>query len=495
MEEGNSLATQERICREYAHKNGYEVAEVFIEKGESAKTADRTELRKMRFYCADKKNAIQALIINRVDRLSRNVYDYGSIKISLQKTGVEIKSTSENLEDTPTGRFLENILANVAQLDNENRADKCSNGMKDAVRDGRYVWKAPLGYRNVRVNGKATIAPDEMASLVKESFEMISRGINSPDETRTTMIGRGLLLNGIKPPCKAYFHQMLHNPIYAGIMNQFGEKNKGTFEPIISEELFYKVHQVLKNKGKKSYKYKKDNNDFPLRRFVFNSEGKKLTGSWSAGRSAKYAFYRFASSGKSYGKDEFEDKFKNYIDERGITPKILKILKEEAKRELDVATASGKKDFSKIERRIKELEGQQSALIEKNLKGVISDDLLKRQLDSIDKEMMDNKAAMASKEDDESNIDVEGLFSFAEEYLHRPSTAWIKAKTDVERRIKLQWFQFPDGITFDGKEFGTAEMNSIFKAKEALGASSSARVDRSGFEPLTSTLQMWRSTN
>ena len=29
-EEGNSLATQEKACREYASRDGYDVAEVFI---------------------------------------------------------------------------------------------------------------------------------------------------------------------------------------------------------------------------------------------------------------------------------------------------------------------------------------------------------------------------------------------------------------------------------------------------------------------------------
>jgi len=37
VEEGNSLATQEKICKEYALKNGYEVAELFIEQGKVPK--------------------------------------------------------------------------------------------------------------------------------------------------------------------------------------------------------------------------------------------------------------------------------------------------------------------------------------------------------------------------------------------------------------------------------------------------------------------------
>ena len=49
--EGTSLGYQEKVCKEYAEKKGYHVLKVFIEEGESAKTADRTQLNSMLAYC------------------------------------------------------------------------------------------------------------------------------------------------------------------------------------------------------------------------------------------------------------------------------------------------------------------------------------------------------------------------------------------------------------------------------------------------------------
>ena len=70
VDEGNSLSTQEKMCREYTSKNGYEVVHVYIEQGESAKTALRTELQKMLLFCSDKKNKIMPLLfINWTDSL------------------------------------------------------------------------------------------------------------------------------------------------------------------------------------------------------------------------------------------------------------------------------------------------------------------------------------------------------------------------------------------------------------------------------------------
>jgi len=59
---GYSLKAQEEICLDYAKRNKYEVLKVFIEKGESAKTLNRTQLNNMLEYIRLNKNKIDALI-------------------------------------------------------------------------------------------------------------------------------------------------------------------------------------------------------------------------------------------------------------------------------------------------------------------------------------------------------------------------------------------------------------------------------------------------
>ncbi|HJP64208.1 MAG TPA: recombinase family protein [Mucilaginibacter sp.] len=174
VDEGNSLISQERLCREYALKEGFDIIEVFIEKGESAKTAKRKELNRLLTFCTTKKDSIQAVIAYKVDRISRNMTDYSNIKVRLKKWGVVIKSVTEFFEDTPAGRFMENIIANVGQFDNDVRTERSIGGMKEATQEGRYVWTAPLGYSNAKVDGKSTIVPNSMAPLIREVFERIA---------------------------------------------------------------------------------------------------------------------------------------------------------------------------------------------------------------------------------------------------------------------------------------------------------------------------------
>ena len=228
VEEGNSLVMQERICREYAAKNDYGIAEVFIEQGESAKSADRTQLQILLKYCAIKKNAVSAVIAYKLDRISRNTDDYSQIRIVLKRYGVEIKSTSEYFENTPAGRFMENIIANVAQFDNDVRAERCTGGMKEAVKEGRYVWKAPLGYGNVKINGKSTIAPNENAPLVRKVFELIASEIYSTEAIRFIIAEDGLVGKKKVPINHSYFYRMVRNRLYTGTITMFGEQFQGT---------------------------------------------------------------------------------------------------------------------------------------------------------------------------------------------------------------------------------------------------------------------------
>ena len=188
VEEGNSLVTQEKICKEYALKQGYSITQIFIEQGESAKTADRPQLQNLLGFCANRKNRVSAVIAYKLDRLSRNTDDYSQIRLLLKRYGVEIKSTTEYFENTPVGRFLENTMANIAQFDNDIRSERCAGGMKEAVREGRYVWMAPIGYSNIKVADKATIGINPvLGPIVKETFELIALNQFPIEETRRIM--------------------------------------------------------------------------------------------------------------------------------------------------------------------------------------------------------------------------------------------------------------------------------------------------------------------
>ena len=71
-----SLSTQERECRLFCEREGFEVDVVFREKGESAKTMKRTVLGELLTYCNENRNDIDHVVVYSVDRFSRDRTDY-----------------------------------------------------------------------------------------------------------------------------------------------------------------------------------------------------------------------------------------------------------------------------------------------------------------------------------------------------------------------------------------------------------------------------------
>jgi site-specific DNA recombinase len=67
-----SIPTQRRACNEYCARHGLTVAREFVDAGESAKTADRPELKAMLAYCRHHKGQIQALVVYNVSRFARD---------------------------------------------------------------------------------------------------------------------------------------------------------------------------------------------------------------------------------------------------------------------------------------------------------------------------------------------------------------------------------------------------------------------------------------
>ena len=493
VDEGSSLESQIRVCTNYAIRNGYEIVHSFIEKGESAKTTDRTELQNLLAFCSNKKNRVSAVIIYKVDRLSRNTHDYGTLRAVLKRYGVEIKSTSENLADNPAGRFMENMLATVAQFDNDVRTERSTNGMRDAVRDGRYVWLAPIGYNNVVVAGKTNIVPDpKMAPLIKKMFELIAQDIYTIEEVRLIVTKEGLATRKRKIISKPYFYKMIKNVLYSGWIEKFGERHKGLFEPIVSEALFEQAQRVIRGKGTQHAQHLTDNPDFPLRRFIWNEEGKKVTGSWSTGRSkVKYPFYRFGGKGTNLNRDNFEKSYKEYMDTYGLEQEHVEKLKRLVKEYLAEAMKGERAEADRLRKYISDTESKRSSLIQKNLDGVISDNVLKQQLDYVQKALDDAQTALYALPD--NTADFEEIVAFAEEYIKQPSVVWNEAKLPI--KLKLQRFQFPQGLTFENNFFGTKEVVSIFNVKSPFSQDDSTIVDPRRFELLTFALQKHCSTS
>ena len=461
VEDGNSLITQEKICRDWAIKNNFEIVCVFIEEGESAKNASRPELQKMLKFCAQSHKEIDALIIYKIDRLSRNTDDYSQLRIFFSKLKIQIISTSERFDNNPVGKFVENMLANVAQFDNDVRSERCKNGMIDATKSGRYVFPAPFGYKNDLYNGeKNIVVVEKEAQIIKRIFELLYSNLYSQEEVRRLIT----IENPNIKISKQSFHRWIRTKTYKGIIDAFdlGEI-KGTFEPIVETIIFDNVQRILDRKDKRKIGYNINNPDFPLRNLIKNELGQPLDGSWSRGNAKqKFAYYRFRNTkGFNVKKEVLEEKFDKYLKGFEFNKNFTDLLKDSIVLNWKHRNQSNNNLREQIKKEIIELKNKQEKIIDKNCSGVIKDDLAKEQLNKIQEEIVRLTVKLKDYEDVD---DVGGVLDYGLNFLQNLSTEI--GKLDINIRKNLQWFLFPDGITFDGEKFRTHRTASILLNKK-----------------------------
>ena len=96
---------------------------------------------------------------------------------------------------------------------------------------------------------------------------------------------------------------LLRNQLYAGIVSvpEYGVRGKrGDFDPLISEELFYRVQAILSGRVPSTAPRKRAHPDFPLRGFVrCESCGRGLTAAGRGDATAHGSKWRFARRGQS----------------------------------------------------------------------------------------------------------------------------------------------------------------------------------------------------
>lgn len=295
-----SLSSQERICRQYCDHNDLAVDRVFIEQGESAKTVNRPEFQKMLLYCREHRNRVGFVLVHSLSRFSRHVTDHHQIRALLMSFGIKLRSATESIDESASGEFMESMFAAMAQFDNRSKAERTMVGMKAAVEQGRWTFPPPIGYRMVSTSGHSQMEPDpQRADLVRKAFELFATGNYERIQVLKKLTAIGLRTRHGKKLSPQTFSSMLTNPLYAGRISvpKWGMDCAGSFTPLISDETFRRVQDILAGRRVTSGPYHKDHPDFPLRHFIRCSHcDKPLTASWSKGRSKKYGYYRCANA-------------------------------------------------------------------------------------------------------------------------------------------------------------------------------------------------------
>ena len=489
--ENLSLPTQLRVCEEYCRREGYEILERFKEEGESAKSADRTELQRLLTFCREHKGKVHFVVVFNLTRFARDKYDHFALRSFLKSLGISLRSATEPIDDTSTGKLMEGVLAAFAQFDNDIRADRTRSGMRAALELGRWTFLAPLGYLNApKASGKSLMPDPERAPIVRRIFEQYATGRFTKQQILQKATAWGLRNRRAQPLSSQAIGVLLRNQLYMGIIDvpEFGVRGKrGDFDPLVSEELYYRVQAVLSGKAPKTPPLVRAHPDFPLRNFVrCDACGRGLTGSWSKGRNEYYAYYhcRPGCRGVNVTKAKLEGLFADELKRLQPTPGYMRLLKATVIEAWKARKALVESDITKAEKAAAVIKQKLSRLDEAFLfERSIDIDVYDRHTEKLRQELtllnIDRHA------DQVEDLDVEGILAFAERILPRASDLWIQAS--LEQRQRFQRLFFPEGISVDGNGFvGTAVTALAFSCLQPVADGKERLVDQTGIEPVTS---------
>lgn len=465
--DGTSLESQQIACKEYAVRNYLNVVRVFVERGESAKFADRPQLLDMLEFCAKSERGIEQVLVWKVDRLARNVGDHFNIKAGLMKRGIRVVSVTEPIDAKPEGKLLETILAGFAQFDNDIRAARCTQGMRRKIQDGIFPWKPPLGYKSANRPGAKKTLPDmpdlPAFSIIQTGFLEFAAGNLTKARLLRLLNARGLRSRHGKSLAPQSIDNMLSDAFYAGVIRDpwSGEELQGGHVPMISRQTFNAIQKII-GKRSNSVPHCAVRTEFPLRTFVrcANCEA-TLTGSFSRGRSARYPYYRCFRRGCdnkcSYPLADVHREFETFLSKASADGHVFAHLKEAV---LKVGKGASVSLHLTREKRILELKyakEQFQQLLRLKMDDLLTDDEFKAQ-----RALVSGRIAELEGGIDENGINpIESVLSDLDS-LRAPLgdlvALWIDMS--IENRKRFQLLSLPRGYVFG--RVGTAQRGRLF---------------------------------
>lgn len=191
-ENGVSLEAQEARLRAYAEALARPLAEVVVDAGQSAGTLARPGLA--RILAGIRDGSIGAVVVVKLDRLTRSVRDLGALLDLATKHDVALLSVGESLDtSSAAGRMVVHMLGVVAQWEREVIGERTRSSLTHLRKNARAYGKTPFGYRR---DGDALV-PDAREQRALDHVRAMHAGGSGAS---LRQIGAWLRAEGFAPP-------------------------------------------------------------------------------------------------------------------------------------------------------------------------------------------------------------------------------------------------------------------------------------------------------
>lgn len=175
-ESGLSLEYQQNKIRAYCEAMEIDAAVNKVDAGFSAKNLDRPGMQEV--IALVKAKAVDAVVILKLDRLTRSVKDLGAIVELLEKNGVALISVQDSINTTTAaGRLILNVLGSVAQWEREAIGERTKAALQTKKANGQRTGGIPYGF-DLAEDGKTLIRNEKEQRAIEIIRNLRASGLS-----------------------------------------------------------------------------------------------------------------------------------------------------------------------------------------------------------------------------------------------------------------------------------------------------------------------------
>ncbi|MSV29200.1 MAG: recombinase family protein [Bryobacterales bacterium] len=196
--EGDGFPRQLKAVREYAATHDLQIVRVFREEGVSGTTDSMDRPAWSELMTVLHANGVRTIVIERLDRLARDLMVQETIIADLQKNGFDLISVAEPdlMATDPTRILVRQMMGAVAQYEKSQIVLKLRGArLRKRVKEGRCEGRKPFGFYD---GEDAVIERLKALRAAGMGFDRIAAQLNAEGlKTRTGKPWHGLVVNRI----------------------------------------------------------------------------------------------------------------------------------------------------------------------------------------------------------------------------------------------------------------------------------------------------------
>ena len=300
-QEFNSLDAQREACEAFVRSQKHEgwsiLPQLYDDPGYSGGTMERPALKRLLADIAA--HRIDAVVVYKVDRLTRSLSDFAKIVEVFDAHSVSFVSITQAFNTTTSmGRLTLNVLLSFAQFEREVTGERIRDKIAASKKKGLWMGGQPsLGYD---VKDRKLVVNEAEAAIVRMIFRRYLE-LGSVRALKAALDEEGVVSKqrtaadgspyGGKSFSRGALYLMLQNRIYRGEIVHKGAAYPGEHAPIIDEDLWSSVQLRLEANGVERREGQAPARPNLLTGMLFDADGQPMTPTHAVKKGVRYRYY------------------------------------------------------------------------------------------------------------------------------------------------------------------------------------------------------------